>query len=104
MPAELYLILYAFPHHTIQKNCRKPSYGTITELHLKLNTNVVPVHSYIYNGSQGLIYLTLEPSVFNTESTFDFITPVNPVQHPTNPSVSTGHHITELWIKKGRIQ
>ena len=84
-----------FPHPTVQPIVGQPSYETIAELQLKLNTNAASVYSNRGYGKLGLLYLTVKPAVYNTQSSTQFIPPVNPGSNPNTPANSTGAQISE---------
>ena len=66
MTSSLNKIIESFPHPTILKIVGQPTYETLAEIHLKINTNATSVHSHIGNGQLGLLYLTVLPDVYNT--------------------------------------
>ena len=72
-------IISAFPHPTLPPIFGTPSYETITDLHLHLNTNAASVQSRLSNGQLSLIALTVSPDVYNTLSAIAFAPP------PPNP-------------------
>ena len=88
-------IIENFSHPTIPPIVGQPTYESLTELHLKLNTNAASVHSNRGNGQFGLIYLTLKPQVYATLSTVPFVPPANPGQNPNIPLGATGPQIAE---------
>ena len=96
MVASLDAIIEAFPHPTIQPIVGQPAYETIAELNLKLNANAASIHSNRGNGQLGLLFLTVKPAVYDTQSNTQFIAPANPGQSPVIPANSTGPQITEL--------
>ena len=102
MPSALEKIVNAFPHPTVSPIVRKPSYETIAELQLKLNTNAASIYSYRGNGRLGLLFLAVKPEVYNTQSTVTFYPPTNPVQNTTIPTGSTGLQIVDIrrWNKE----
>ena len=73
----------------------------IAELQLKLNTNTASIYSHHGNGRLGLLFLTVKPAVYNTQSTETFDPPTNPGQNPTIPTGSTGLQIADIrrWHK-----
>jgi hypothetical protein len=72
----------AFPHPSIPPILGIPSYATIAELHLKVNTNVASVYSSLGDGSHGLLTLTVSATVYNTLSAIPFVHPLNPGPQP----------------------
>ena len=56
-------VVELFPHPTVQPIVGQPSYETIAELELKLNTNAASVHSNRGDGKLGLLFLTVKPAV-----------------------------------------
>ena len=63
MPSALEKIVNAFPHPTVSPIVGQPSYKTIAELQLKLNTNAASIYSHCRNGRLGLLFLTVKPAV-----------------------------------------
>ena len=96
MPTTIDKIVDSFPFQTINPIVGTPTYQTIAEAHLKLNSNAASVHSNIGDGALGLIYLTLSPAVYNTLSATVFLAPVNPGASAVVPAGSTAAQISEL--------
>ena len=96
MPSALEKIVESFPHPTVSQIVGHPSYETIAELQLKLNTNAASIYSHLGNGRLGLLFLTVKPAVYNTQYTVTFYPPTNPGQTPTISTVSTGLKIAEI--------
>ena len=104
MPSALEKIVESFPYPTVPPIVGQPSYETIAELQLKLNTNAASIHSHRGNGHLGLLFLTVKPAVYNTQSTVTFIPPTNPGQSPTVPTGSTGPQIADIIMKVCRCR
>ena len=96
MPTTIDKIVDSFPFQTIDPVVGTPTYQTISEVHLKLNSNAASVHSNLGDGAVGLIYLTLSPAVYNTLSATVFLAPVNPGASAVVPAGSTATQISEL--------
>ena len=96
MPSTLDCIIESFPHPTIMPIVGQPTYETLAEVHLKLNTNAASVQSHLGNGLLGLLYLTVSPAVYNTQSANVFIPPANPGPIPTILNISTGPQIADI--------
>ena len=96
MPTAIDKIVDGFSFPTIPPIVGTPTYNTIAEVNLKLNSNSTSVQSNLGCGTLGLLRLTVSPSVYNTLSSTPFIVPVNPSSVPIIPSNSTGAQITEL--------
>ena len=96
MPLSLEKIVESFPHLTVAPIVGQPSYETIAELQLKLNTHVASIYSHRGNGRLGLLFLTVKPAVYNTQSMVMFDPPTNPGQNPTIPTGSTGLQIADI--------
>ena len=96
MPLALEKIVESFPHPTVTPIVGQPSYETIAELQLKLNTNAASIYSHRGNGRLGLLFLTVKPAVYNTQSTVVFYPPTNPGKKPTTPTGSTGLQIADI--------
>ena len=95
MPPALEKIVESFPYPTVPPIVGQPSYETIAELQLKLNTNAASIHSHRGNGRLGLLFLTVKPAVYNTQSTVVFNPPTNPGQNPTILNNSTGPQMAD---------
>ena len=80
--------LFSYP--TVQHFVGQPLYETIAELELKLNTNAASVHSNRGDGNLGLLYLTVKPEVYNTQSRVPFIPPENPGANLEIPAGALG--------------
>jgi hypothetical protein len=96
MPSTLDRITESFPHPTIPPIVGQPTYETLSEVHLKLNTNAASVQSHLGNGQLGLLFLTVTPAVYNTQSAVVFTPPTNPGANPIMPPGSTGAQIADL--------
>ena len=82
----------AFPHPTIEQIVGQPGYETIKPMHQHLNANAASINSHLGNGRLGLLYLTVQPAVFNTLSNIPFIPPTNPdpiIPYPPPLQLST---------------
>ena len=96
MPSALEKIVESFPHPTVTPIVGQPSYETIAELQLKLSTNAASIYSHRGNGRLGLLFLTVKPAVYNTQSTETFAPPNKPWPKPHDPhrlhwSENSGH-------------
>ena len=89
-------IVEGFPHPTITPIIGIPTYESISEIHIRLNSNAASVHSELGNGALGLLALTVTPSVYNTLAGVAFVPPGNPGQNFTIPPGATGHQIAAL--------
>ena len=89
-------IVDGFPFPTIPPIVGTPTYNTVAEVNLKLNSNSASVQSNFGCGTLGLLQLTVSPAIYNTLSAITFIVPINPGSVPTIPANSTGAQITEL--------
>ena len=89
-------IVEGFPHPTITPIIGIPTYESISEIHIKLNSNAASVHSELGNGALGLLALTVTPAVHNTLAGVPYVTAVNPGQMVTIPPGSTGPQIAAL--------
>ena len=99
MPSSLDKIIDSFPHPTILPIVGQPTYDTLAEIHLKLNTNTASVHSHIGNGQLGLLYLTFMPDVYNTQAAITFVPPANMGPSLTIPNGSTGPQISSICVQ-----
>ena len=73
-----------------------PTYESISEIHIKLNSNAVTVHSELGSITLGLLTLTLTPAVHDTLAGVLFVAPLNPEQIFVVPPDSTGPQIAAL--------
>ena len=89
-------IVEEFLHPTITPIIGIPTHETITEVHIKLNSNAASVHSELGNGALDLLSLTVKPVVYNTLAGVTFDAPLNPGQACNIPAESTGPQITAL--------
>ena len=63
MPSSINKIVEGFPFPTIYLIIGVPDYASISEMHMKLNSNAVLVQSNLGCGTLGLLYLTVSPAV-----------------------------------------
>ena len=89
-------IVDGFPFPTIPPIVGTPTYNTIAEVNLKLNSNAASVQSNLGCGTLGFLQLTVSPAVYNTLSVTAFVVTVNPGSSPDIPANSTGTQITKL--------
>ena len=68
MPTAIEKIVDSFPFPTIPPIVGTPTYNTIAEVNLKLNSNSASVQSNLGCGTLGLLQLTVSPAVYNTLS------------------------------------
>ena len=94
MPTSIKKIVDGFPLPTSPPIVGTPTYNTITEVNLKLNSNSASVQSNLGCGTLGLLQLTVSPAVYNTLSSIPFIVTINPGSVPIIPANSTGAQIT----------
>ena len=96
MPTVIYRIVDGFLFPTISPIVGASNYETISEVHLKLNSNAAYVQSNLGCGTLVLLQITVSPCVYATLSATDFIAPVNPGAKPTIPSIVLVPQITNL--------
>ena len=96
MPTEIEKIVEGFPHPNIIPIQGVPTFETIADLNLQLNTNAVAVQSNLGDGQLGLLFLTVSPAEYNTLSKTEFIPPTNPGTTPIIPDGSTGAQISAI--------
>ena len=96
MPSSIKKLIESFPNPTILPFVGQPTYETLAEIHLKLNTNAASVRSHLGNGQLGLLYLTVLPDVYLTQSATLFVSPANVGPSPTVPNGSTAAQITSI--------
>ena len=90
MPTTINKIMDGFPFPKIPPIVGTPTYNTIAEVNLKLNSNAASFQSNLGCGNLSLIKLTVSPVIYNTLSSIAFIVPVNPVYEPIISANSTG--------------
>ena len=78
MLTAIYNIVDGFLFPTIPPIVGTPTYNTIVEVNLKLNSNAASVQSNLGCVTLGLLQLTVSPANYNTFSSIAFIVPVNP--------------------------
>ena len=88
-------IVYGFPFQTIPPIVGTPTYNTIAEVNLKLNSNPASIQSNLGCGTLGLLQLTVSPAVYNTFLSNAFIVPINPGSVLIISANSTGAQITK---------
>ena len=93
MPTAINKIEDGFPFPTIPPIVGTPTYNTIAEVNLKINSNSASVQSNLGCGTLDLLQLTASLAVYNTMSSIAFIVPVNPVYIPIIQANSTGAQI-----------
>ena len=96
MPTAIDKMVEGFPFPTIPPIVGTPTYNTIAEVNLKLNSNSASVQSNLGCGTLGLLQLTVSPAVYNTLSSTAFIVPVKPGSVPIISANSTDAQITKL--------
>ena len=96
MPTSIEKIVHGFPFPTIPPIVRTPTYHTIFEFNLKLNSNAASVQSNLGCGTIGLLQLNVSPAVYNNLYVTTFVVPINPGSSPDIPANSTGAQINEL--------
>ena len=96
MPTAIDKIVDGFPFPTIPPIVGTPTYNTIAEVNLKLNSNSASLQSNLGCGTLGLLPLTVSRAVYNTLSVTPFVVPVNPGSVIIIPANSTGAQINKL--------
>ena len=96
MPTVIGKIVDGFPFPKIPLIVGTPTYNTIAEVNLKINSNPTSVQSNLGCCTLGLLQLTVSPAVYSILYFIPFIVPVNPGSVPIIPANSTGAQITEL--------
>ena len=97
MPTAINKSVDGFTFPTIPPIVGTPTYNTIAEVILKLNSNSASVQYNLSCGTLGLLQLTVSLAVYNILSSIAFIVPVNPGSVPIIPANSTGpNHQTSL--------
>ena len=82
MPSTFEKVVQSFPHPTIQPILGQPTYETLAEVHLKLNTNAASILLHRGNRQLGLLFLTITPEIYNTQSNIVFVPSDNPGPSP----------------------
>ena len=96
MPTTIDKIVDGFPFPKIPPIVETPTYNTIAEINLKLNSNAASVQFNLGCGTLGFLQLTVSPAVYNTFSVTICFVPINPGYAPDIPTKVTGAQITEL--------
>ena len=96
MPLALDKIVGSFPPTTVTAIIGQRYYERIAELQLKLTTNAESIYSHRGNSRLGLLFLTVKPAVYNTQSTEASNPPTNPSQNTTIPTGYTGLQIADI--------
>ena len=96
MPYTIDNILDSFPFPTISPIVGPPNYETISELHMKLNSNAASVQSNLGDGKIGLLYITVSTNVYTTLSVTTLVVPLNPGSEPIIPNGSTSPAIADI--------
>ena len=96
MPTAIDKIVDGFPFPTIPPIVGTPTYNTIDEVNLKLNSNAESVQSNLGCVTLGLLQLSVSPDVYNNFYSTAFIVHVNPGYEPIILANSTGAQITKL--------
>ena len=96
MPTSINKIVDSFPFPEILLIFGTPTYNTINEVNLKLNSNTDSFLSNLDCGTLGLLQLTVSPAVYNTLVSIDFIMTANPGSEPIILAKSTFAQITKL--------
>ena len=96
MPTPIDNILGGFTFPAIPPIVGTPTYNTIAEVNIKLNSNTASVQSNLGCGTLGLLQLTVSIAVYNNLSVTSFVVPVNPGSAPDISAKSTGAQITKL--------
>ena len=96
MPTAIDKIVDCFPFPTITPIVGNPTYNTIAEINLKLNSNSASVQSNLGCGTLGLLQLNVSPAIYNTLSVTPFVLLVNPGSVPIIPAKIHWHpnHLT----------
>ena len=68
----------------------------------KLSANAAAIHSMLSDGRQGLLGLSVPPSIFNTIPNIHFTRPVNPNPRPIMPTNSDARSV--LFAQKIRTE
>ena len=99
MPSPLDKIIESFPYPMILTIIDQPYYKTLAEIHIKINTNAALVHYQLGNDQLVLLYLTVLPDVYNTQSAITFVPLANMVPSLTIPNGSTGPQIISIYVQ-----
>ena len=83
MPDTIENIVDSFPHPTLTPIEGIPTFATICQLQLELNSNASSVHSNLGDDQLGLLYLTVSQATYNELSNVPFVPPVNPGPVPS---------------------
>ena len=96
MPSSTENIVNGFPFPTIDPIVGTPDYESITNIHLKLNSNAASVQSNLGCSTLGLLFLTVSTAVYATLFTIVLDLPVKPGPKLNIPTGATGAAIADL--------
>jgi hypothetical protein len=97
----------SFPHPIIPLIEGLPTYESITDVTVLLNTNAASIHSELRDGQLGHLASTISPAVYATLLAIPFVAPPNPGPVPVLvPNVGTTaqiqgiihDHKESLWV------
>lgn len=88
-----------FPNPTIDPIVDQPNYEMSDSMHIQINANAVSMHSHLENGRLGLMYLTVNPVVYNTLPNIPFITATNLGINPFYSQGTAQLQITIIMIE-----
>ena len=98
MPDTIKSIIDSFPHPTLTPIEGNPTFATICQLQLELNSNVSSIHSNLGDDKLGLLYLIVSQITYNNLSDAFFVTPVNPDPVPIIPRGSSARDATDTHV------
>ena len=99
MPDTIESIVDSFPHPTLALIEDIPTFATIHQLQLELNSNASLIHSNLGDGQLGLLYLTVSQATYDELSNVPFVPPINPGPVPIIPRGSTTQDATDTRIQ-----
>ena len=102
MPTAIYKIVDGFPFPTIPPIVGTPTYNTIAEVNLKLNSNTSSDQSNLGCGTLGLLQLTVSPAAYNTLLSIAFIAPVKPGSEHSQLKKAEGD-VTKVGLDRGGV-
>ena len=94
-------IVDRFPFPMIPPIFGTPTYHTISEVNLKLNSNAASVQSNLCYGTLVLLQLTVSPVLYNTLSVSTSVVPINPGSSSKILANCTGAQLTKICYAFG---
>lgn len=89
-------LVHGFLHPNLSLIIGQPTYRTLVQLHLKLNSKAASIYSNLGNGQLSLLQPILSADVYSTLLATPFISPASPGKSVTIPCNSSNSQITSF--------